>query len=713
MKTVFFVDSVIEFEGDTWEREPCPGSELAVIHVARALAERGAMDVHVVCRTRRPGCYNDVHYHALGTESISSADAVVHVRRYWERRLDTIASGRRLLWLQDTSAEILSLARGATSADLRASLARFDALVFVSEWHKAEVLSAAGLFEDEVLAAAFYQPVPAAPPTEGRMPARLIHTAHPRKALADVLRAWPFIAEARADAELILCGHPAIYQESTFYFNGRQITMTEAVSSATAGAKGRVTLMPHSFPQRDLLSVVASASICLHPDASVETGATTVLEAMSVGTVPAVSDLGCLPELCASRGVITPREGPDFAKRFAADVVALMTDGERRLDLSRRARAFAADKTAPAGLAAQWTALLTTSPRVLMPSSSPAESKSVEARSFSIVSAASISPESWSRFCSLPADVWITHTRDWYLIERSAAKVLDQWFGVIDDRGELSAIVPLVLLTGEPKVVLSGLIEPSGPCFRPDLSQAQEHAVGRVIVDAMLDRARRGGASEVVLKLAALSQKGIWHAPKGLLASLRLARFAISESSLLVVASEDWPTRISRRTRTQINSARRRFEIARAATESDLSTACALYCDHAARRGTFALRKEELRSCLTGQAPRSRIHIASADGRAAGFTIAFELGESASLFAWGIVPEARGTGLSQALVFEALADCFSRGITRVECGGGFGAMHYEGIDEFYRRIGAKHVPAMMAERRLIPKAAREIRYVVR
>lgn len=725
---VFRVDSIIEFDGGTWTDAPCPGAELAVIHTARALAARGDLDVHVLCRARRPGLHDGVRYHRLeeGADVLARAGVVVHVRDYWQGEfLHGPVEARHVLWLHDTAREILSLGRQSTAATLATQLRRYDALVFVSAWHAAEVLAAAGLDRDAAPVAVFHHPLP--PAIQGslageRVPLRLMHTAHPRKALVPLLRAWPRIARGCSGAELVLCGHPAIYQEETAWFHRQRATLSEIVADVLGRPDPRVHLMPRSLAQRDLVAEVARATLLLHPDTSVETGATTVLEAMAVGTVPVVSDLGCLPELCAGRGVITPY-GPRFEERFADDVLALLADDERRRHLARAGQAHTQRLVDPVHVGERWAVLLARCAQAPARPRTPADSQPRQPtgprpayRVVAIDADGAIGEAAWRRFLDRSDHAWFTHTRDWYLhAERDGAGVCARWAAVLDASGELAALVPAATGTAEPSVLVSGLREPSGPCLRSDLGPAARQHVVELVTDTLEQTARTAGADQILVKLPAVDRAGLAPAEPALMPGALLRGYGASDAMQFVATASTatWAA-ISPRVRTQIRQAQRVCEVIPARDAGTLTQALKLYELQAERRGAVRFTAQQLLALSRSTLVRMHVLLARVHGRAAGFAIGFQYGAGAALYAWDVEHWARPTQVAKLLVHTALGHLLAAGAGAVEYGGAMSPDGpYRGLTEFYRRLGGHLSAGLHLYRRLPPAPAQDVIYAVR
>ncbi len=132
--TIAFATHSVPMHGDTpWER--ClGGSESAMLFAARGLAARGH-DVDVFTRCEAPGVYQGVTYHDLGQlgeqARLRCWDVFVSLR-FVDLLQRDIRAALRLLWCQDVLAGM----------PVRDWLAWCDGLVFVSEWHRQQTISA-------------------------------------------------------------------------------------------------------------------------------------------------------------------------------------------------------------------------------------------------------------------------------------------------------------------------------------------------------------------------------------------------------------------------------------------------------------------------------------------------------------------------------------------------------------------------------------------
>lgn len=693
----FLVDTEIRFGPDTWLTGPCPGSELAVLHTASALAGSG-WEVHVACPTDRTGLHGGVFYHGLPeiTALAAEAEVAVHVRSCWRAPPPKRGARTDILWLQDTVGEMLSLAPGRSAADLGASLSRHDALVFASDWHRRHVGAGCGQSLARLPMAGFHQPLPPVPlPEATDRGLRLIHTAHPRKALPVVLAAFARMLDDEPEAELVLCGHPAIYQQDHVAVAGRPMTVEDFLAPLAPAVRERIRLLPGSLPQRGVLDLLGSATLLLHPDLSVETGATTVLEAMACGTVPIVSDKGCLPELCWNRGAVVAAGLPDFADEVAAAALMLLRDPLRRERLAARARAFTAPLRDPDAVARRWTGLVdevrrksTARPRTA-PLRRPERFRAVEAET--------LDRNAWEAFCRDTPEAWFTHMPDWH---RHAEKRFEEggarWLAILDEDGRPAALAPLSCPPGSPGTVVSGLVEPSGPCLPVGGCPERFRRLAFFMLEALLERA--GPGRRLVLKLPALSGDGPSDLTTALRSPLREAGFSLGiGEAYCLPAGGDPAGSLSRRFREQVRAAARTCRVARATRPEDLALAHTLHAAHAEADGLPALDHGAFAALAGGPDPMAIVLLGHVGDTPDGYAVCFRHRRAAALHAWGVGEAGKATGLAKLLVVEALRHCLDAGAGIVEYGGALDRdPRTGGVAEFYRRFGGIRVPHLLA-----------------
>ncbi len=678
-KVEFVVPSIISIDGATWKTAPCAGSEVAVLHTAASLV--GGAEVIVSCNTEDDRMHDGVRYRPLAqTTSGRSGVTQVHVRNYWRDPGGLGSEG--ILWLQDTSNEILSLKPGATPEDLAVALLTFGACVFVSEWQRSEVLSACDMSTADLVSMVSYQPIPMVRSRERRVAGRVVHTSHPRKSLTPLLAAWPEVARRVPHAELLVLGDASIYQQPIDTWD----------VDAKVSDLERVTVMP-SLPQSDLLRLLATAQVLAHPDTSIETGATTVLEAMSMGVVPLVSTRGCLPELCGEFGFVIPWTQDHVAfVRSVADGLVCALKSSHLAEQSNAVKQRSHTQSAPERVRVRWLDLIDSLSFPTATQSSPGlaiQSK----RRLELRPASGIGAAQWDA----AASAWngsATHSYDWVTtahVESGAVSNLP--FGVIDGAtGRLAAIVPVVLVQD---ALVSGYPEPSGPLLSDGSTITEQRQVAHGIVTELARLANRHRCRRGLLKFAGLGSLGGASVSEGLQDALRLGGWYLRWAPLSVITPLAVGQKVSSRTRTQI---RRAIEVVdveevtggtgRSPGESALSR-----CNYSG-------------GSAPGIATQRTLWRASSDSVAVGAAEVVSAGRSAYLLNFQVTAYGRKLGGAKALLWRVCEHMAEAGFDALEVGGGLGGR--PGTAEFYRRFGAKEVPMLIAQRRFEPNG-----YVVR
>lgn len=684
----FLVPTEIRFQHDTWKRSPCPGAELSVVHTARSLAQAEGLAVHVLSPGLELGTYDNVYYAPDPGSRGRRRGITVHVRDY--NSLPDPLQGRHVLWVHDTSREILSLMAAGTT--LRDMLMRFDALVFVSAWHRREVLAAAGLPEGSLTTAVAYHPLPDTPMVTEKKQARLIHTAHPRKAILHVLDAFAHVVKSRPDAELVLCGHPEIYQSPYLDAHGKPVTLAGLADQLPGDVRARVIVLPQSLPQESLLTEVGRAEILLHPDTSTETGATTVLEAMAVGTVPVVSDVGCLPELCWGRGLVVPAFNRSvFAESVADATLALLDCPRSRSAMAAEALGFGRSRSDRQTICEPWLRLFRSLTGVC-PDPGPVPKQ--EKRTFVACSdpGAERHHPTWDDLVNQSPDAWVTHSSLWFdSCERHLGNGFSDWELLVDAQSVVG-IIPLVEYDG---VLVSGAIEPSGPLLSSRTGFGEAGRAAEMLVCRLEEKAARHQRL-LVLRFGVFGRGGFPAQTHPFIAPLLDRKFEVAiQQAHVFRRGWSWVTHASSRLRTQIRSAGRWTEIVAAESEDQCTIAYQLYTSHNEKKRSFSLSCDALRALLSAGYLRTKLCVLH--GAFVGFSYSLVFGDAASVLAWGVEDDALADGVAKVLVARTIQSLLEE-VHVVEVGTVFDAGEYSNISEFYRRLGGGRAAYMVARK---------------
>jgi glycosyltransferase involved in cell wall biosynthesis len=366
------------------------GSETALIRLAEELFYAGGNDtISQMCtvygRVDNPGFYNGVRYRMVGDFNPAIGYDVLVAWRYPEAADLPTRAGKLVLWMHDTDA-------GDRLTPVRA--ARFDAIVVLSEWHKAHMLKTYPWLDAEKLViigngvdvarfetrpagrgstggrprnssrgsaispegpVRFASPRGGGPTRVAREPHRVAYTSSPDRGLDVVLEhVWPKVVEQVPDAEL-----------HVYYGMGNIDTLApnypylaEFRQRLANLLLGSVNVVQHGRVAPDVLAAdLQKASVWLYPSHNFdETYCISAVEAQLAGAIPVTSNRGALAETVGSGLVIDGTIGIDdgVAEQYAQAVVQLLTGDEKELTALRRKVRRNAPAQGWTEVAAQW-----------------------------------------------------------------------------------------------------------------------------------------------------------------------------------------------------------------------------------------------------------------------------------------------------------------------------------------------------------------------
>ena len=318
------------------------GSESAMVFAARALAARGH-HVDVYSRCDAPGVYDDVTWHdigALGEHALVRNWDVFVSLRFPDLLERDIRAALRVLWCQDVVAHL----------PLEQVLTWADALVFVSEWHRAQtvamhpgIAAASAVVANPVERSLFHPPAPEDPPL-------LVHLSRPERGLRPLLAAWPSIRARVPGVRLAVARYRSFYEPAGSEIEAFCLRMDEAVRT-TPGAESVGNL---SKPA--LYALLARATMMVYPAEFDETSCIAAIKAQAAGLPVVATRRGALPETLHPDAAWFVEPGPGLVERFADRVVELLHDpgAWRRMSTAGRARAAEHDS---AWIAEAWERL--------------------------------------------------------------------------------------------------------------------------------------------------------------------------------------------------------------------------------------------------------------------------------------------------------------------------------------------------------------------
>lgn len=295
------------FDGGTIEERSLGGSESACYYVARELARRGHK-VTVFTAGEVEGEWDGVRYQSAGQPTPEAplgqrfhfyAENTPHdvliAQRHPQAFARRYASKLNLLWLHD-----LALYRYAGS--MGAQMWSVDAVLAVSEWHKAQVQGVYG-FHDRIMRVlpngvdlSLFENDPedgrehlGLPVVEKRT--SLLYTSRPERGLEYHVRPGGLMERLAKDvpeAHLYVCGYDNTVPEMADYYHWLWQRCEELPN---------VTNLGH-LTKRQLADVMRQCDTLVYPSRFEETSCVTAMECMAAGLPMIASAVGALPETC-------------------------------------------------------------------------------------------------------------------------------------------------------------------------------------------------------------------------------------------------------------------------------------------------------------------------------------------------------------------------------------------------------------------------------
>nr|WP_311153099.1 glycosyltransferase [uncultured Actinomyces sp.] len=308
-----------------------PGTEKACLLLARELSSQRPGGVHYVGNVEA-GQWGGVLLHPLAdlqrVLALTAPGPVVWVRAYgWEARSRHKHERTHVLWSGDAVEDLLALGYRDEiigRVDHPDSLfAGYHRAVLVSDWQRRQWLQELAtsppltriynLTDDPDVNATCN---PAAVTT-------VVNTSHPRKSLGLFCQVARAVCAMHDGFRFVATSSPRLYdgdESEAVYVPIVQGKLANIGSFAQVRERyGDVVEFREPQRSDDLAWMLSRADVFLHPDTSVETGSMALIEAMKHGAVPVVSQVGALPELCGSQGLVVP--GTPGERQFLVNVV--------------------------------------------------------------------------------------------------------------------------------------------------------------------------------------------------------------------------------------------------------------------------------------------------------------------------------------------------------------------------------------------------------
>lgn len=341
----------LPFDGRTPFEQSLGGSESAVAFMARELARRGHR-VRVFCRCPRPGEYEGASYRDLSDFAEFAAEGGCDVFVCC-RHLRGLAAPPRakatVLWNHDVM--VKEAARVVMSL-----MYRVDRLFVLSQFHREQlqrhlnapadryVVTRNGV--DLALADEAIAGVP-------RDPNRLLYTSRPERGLDVLLELWPELRRRRPELTL------GIAHYANPEADAHMRDYLDTLRRLAEGLPGVELLGP--LTKRELCRELARAALLVYPSTFPEVSCISALEAAACGTPVVASRYCALKETVADQetGVLVPGDPRTeaYQQAFAAAVLSLLEDEERKAQLGRAARRRVEARHQWRDIAAEWEQL--------------------------------------------------------------------------------------------------------------------------------------------------------------------------------------------------------------------------------------------------------------------------------------------------------------------------------------------------------------------
>lgn len=340
------------------------GTSTAVLSLCRALAQRGH-DLHLFARCQDPGNDAGMTIHdrtrLAGIAASCPPDGLVVVPPLLPL-LMPVPARTRIAWLHDNYATggcaITARWRLTTDAGPMERAARLysmavlhpyvDRIVVGSHWHAEDVRGSANIAPDAFAIIPLGAPLEHYDgPAPERHPHRLIYTSRSNRGLDMLLRLFPHIRAAIADAELHIFGYE--------YDGASPAPQFEGLEQPGVCFRGGVD-------KRTLAGELRASAVMAYPSTFRETFCISIAEAQAAGLPVVATDFAAIRERIHDGvdGFLIPGEveSPTYASRFVHSVVELLTDGNLRSRMGAAAVTKARQLYDWDGIAAQWEGLL-------------------------------------------------------------------------------------------------------------------------------------------------------------------------------------------------------------------------------------------------------------------------------------------------------------------------------------------------------------------
>ena len=321
---VFVSPTSVPFAGNSLKEKALGGSETALIHIAKGLAD--TCNVAVFCQCTKPGIYDGVLYMNANTMDIMDSLIIDNLIMYRGTYFPYVVGLKKkfkpkkfIFWTQD-----YPMYHGFDNTFPQVAES-FDSLICVSNDHKQALINRYPLTVDERKVFVIENGVDLELyKDKDKTPKKMnqfYYSSTPFRGLEVLIELFPKIKEKVPDATLKVCSSLIVYGDP----NGdKQYEELYKKCKATDGVE-----YISSLKQADLAKVAQESYLMLYPSIFAETNCISVEESQTAGTPVVCNDLGAIKETVHKGcGVIVPGnpKQKEWQSKYVDEVVKICED---------------------------------------------------------------------------------------------------------------------------------------------------------------------------------------------------------------------------------------------------------------------------------------------------------------------------------------------------------------------------------------------------
>jgi glycosyltransferase involved in cell wall biosynthesis len=306
-KSIAFVTSGLDFNGDTLKTKALGGSESAMIYMARELAKLNN-EVTVYCECDKPGIYDNVDYrhcHTFMEDNKSQFDVCI-ISRFTHFLAKPIDSKLNMLWIHDTGIH-----------DPEIAMSRIDNVFCLSEFQRKGFETRYNLKTDHFwITTNGFDPdlVPKRVPFEQKKNNYIYSSRYERGIIKLLEEIWPKILDKNPKATLNLCGYDnkATFESKDEYLLNYYKRANELIGSYDS-------IYNHGcLSKTDYYKLLTNCAYMVYPSDFPEISCISAIEAQACGCLVLTSNASALAETVKSNTKI------DINEHFNDNYLALL-----------------------------------------------------------------------------------------------------------------------------------------------------------------------------------------------------------------------------------------------------------------------------------------------------------------------------------------------------------------------------------------------------